>query len=66
MIEYPEDGATEKEAEKNGIPDFVLIRDLVRIVEVLNLDAQDFFSSKSVLSGSMALRCFGSPRFHRL
>jgi len=37
MIEYPDDDATEKEAEKHGIPEAVLVRDLVRIVEVLNL-----------------------------
>jgi hypothetical protein len=41
----------------------VLIRDIVRIVEVLNLRAERFFNKHSVLSGSMALRCFGSPRF---
>jgi hypothetical protein len=63
MIEYPDDTATEAEAEKHGIPEPVLIRDLVRIVEVMNLKAQGFFGSKSVLSGSMALRCFNSPRF---
>ena len=63
MIEYPDDGAAEKEAAKHGIPEPVLIRDLVRIVEVMNLAKQDFFGTKSVLSGSMALRCFHSPRF---
>lgn len=41
----------------------VLIRDVVRVVELLNLRAKRFFNKRSVLSGSMALRCFGSPRF---
>jgi len=63
VIEYPEDDATEKEAERHGIPEPVLVRDLVRIVEVMNLGKQGFFSAASVLSGSMALRCFHSPRF---
>jgi hypothetical protein len=63
VIDYPDDDAIEKEAERHGIPDPVLIRDLVRIVEVINLAAQSFFGAKSVLSGSMALRCFNSPRF---
>jgi hypothetical protein len=31
--------------------------------EVKNLADRDFFNRKSVLAGSMALRCFGSPRF---
>lgn len=63
MIRYPDDQATEAEANRHGIPDFVLIRDLVRIVEVLNLAEQDFFGKQSVLAGSMALRCFNTPRF---
>jgi hypothetical protein len=63
VIRYPDDQATEAEAIRHEIPDFVLIRDLVRIVEVLNLAKQDFFGTESVLAGSMALRCFNTPRF---
>lgn len=63
MIDYPRDRDTAAAAEEHGIPAPVLVRDLVRIVEVLNLKQQDFFSKESVLAGSMALRCFGSPRF---
>jgi hypothetical protein len=63
VIGYPDDQVTEAEAIRHGIPDFVLIRDLVRIVEVLNLAKQDFFGTQSVLAGSMALRCFNTPRF---
>ncbi|OJU84375.1 MAG: hypothetical protein BGO11_16715 [Solirubrobacterales bacterium 70-9] len=63
MISYPDDEATENEAERHGIPEPVLIRDLVRIVEVLNLAGKEFFGGERVLAGSMALRCFHSPRF---
>lgn len=63
MIEYPDDDLVLQEAERHGLPEPVLIRDLVRIVEVMNLERQGFFGKESVLAGSMALRCFGSPRF---
>lgn len=63
MIEYPDDEGIEGEAVRHDIPDYVLVRDVVRIVEVLNLSHQDFFGPRSVLAGSMALRCFNSPRF---
>jgi hypothetical protein len=63
MIAYPDDRATRAEAEELDLPDVVVIRDIVRIVEVLNLKKKGFFNSKSVLAGSMALRCFKSPRF---
>jgi len=63
MIEYPDDEATEAESEKHGIPGEVLIRDLVRVIEVLNMKAKGFFGSRRVLAGSMALRFFNSPRF---
>jgi hypothetical protein len=56
MIDYPEDQATQEQAEKHGIPEPVLIRDLVRIVEVINLERKGFFGERSVLAGSMALR----------
>lgn len=63
MIEYPDDGAILDQVREHDIPADVLIRDLVRLVEVLHLDAQGFFSEDSVLAGSMGLRCFRSPRF---
>ncbi len=63
VIDYPNDRAIAAAAAKHGIPAPVLIRDLVRVVEVLNLKNQDFFSARSVLAGSMGLRCFDSPRF---
>lgn len=63
MIDYPEDRQLREQATRHDLQAPVLIRDIVRVVEVLNLRAQRFFNKDSVLSGSMALRCFGSPRF---
>jgi hypothetical protein len=63
VINYPRDQGIRQQAKVHGLPEPVLVRDLVRIVEVLNLKKQGFFAKRSVLSGSMALRCFGSPRF---
>ncbi len=63
MIRYPVDLDIHRQAREKAIPAPVLIRDLVRVVEVLNLKTKQFFGTKSVLAGSMALRCFGSPRF---
>jgi hypothetical protein len=62
-IAYPSDDQLSDAAEDTGIPIDVLIRDTVRLVEIRNLLARDFFAADSVLAGSMALRGFGSPRF---
>ncbi|HEY7934038.1 MAG TPA: nucleotidyl transferase AbiEii/AbiGii toxin family protein [Solirubrobacteraceae bacterium] len=63
MIDYPADQQLRDQASLHDLQAPVLIRDIVRVVEVLNLRAEKFFNKRSVLSGSMALRCFGSPRF---
>jgi hypothetical protein len=63
VIDYPEDDRLREQADEHGLQASVLIRDVVRVVELLNLRAREFFNKRSVLSGSMALRCFGSPRF---
>ena len=63
IINYPEDDRLRAQATRHDLQMPVLIRDIVRVVEVLNLKAKQFFNKDSVLSGSMALRCFGSPRF---
>jgi len=63
LINYPDDRATEAQADEHDIPVPVLVRDLVRVVEVLNLKRKGFFAPRSVLAGSMALRCFNTPRF---
>lgn len=63
MIDYPADEALLEAAGQADIPPEVLVRDLVRVVEVMNLSAKGFFNRRSVLAGSMALRSFGSPRF---
>jgi hypothetical protein len=63
MIDYPDDERLREQASLHDLQAPVLIRDVVRVVELLNLRAKQFFNKRSVLSGSMALRCFGSPRF---
>jgi hypothetical protein len=63
MINYPVDRAISEQTQIHGLSEPVVVRDLVRVVEVLNLKQQGFFNKDSVLAGSMALRCFGSPRF---
>lgn len=63
MIDYPTDRPIVEQAEKLALDETVLVRDLVRVVEVLNLKQEGFFNKESVLAGSMALRCFESPRF---
>jgi len=63
VIEYPDDDVIGKGSRRHAIPETVLVRDLVRVVEVMNLERQGFFGKESVLAGSMALRCFKSPRF---
>jgi hypothetical protein len=62
LLELPDDERTEAEAQRLGLDEAVLVRDVVRLVEVQNLADRGFFNAKSVLAGSMALRCFGSPR----
>jgi nucleotidyltransferase AbiEii toxin of type IV toxin-antitoxin system len=62
-ISYPSDEELRQAAVRTGIPVAVLLRDVVRVVEVANLREQGFFGKRSVLAGSMALRNFGSPRF---
>jgi hypothetical protein len=63
VINYPPDRRILEQATEQDLPNAVLVRDLVRVVEVLNLKRQGFFGKHSVLAGSMALRSFGSPRF---
>lgn len=63
MINYPTDQDLLKVAAEHDIPPEVLVRDIVRVVEVINLERKGFFNERSVLAGSMALRSFGSPRF---
>lgn len=62
-VSYPSDDDLRAASARTGIPVEVLLRDVVRVVEVANLREQGFFGQRSVLAGSMALRNFGSPRF---
>jgi hypothetical protein len=55
MIDYPQDDRLREQVKQHDLQAPVLIRDVVRVVEVLNLRAQRFFNKRSVLSGSMAL-----------
>lgn len=63
MINFPDDQSAAAWARSHKMPIESLMRDIARLVEILNLDAQGFFHERSVLSGSMALRSFGSTRF---
>lgn len=63
VIEYPEDADLLRAERETDVPAGVLVRDIVRIVEVMNLLRKGFFNKRSVLAGSMALRSYGSPRF---
>jgi hypothetical protein len=60
VIDYPDDRDVLAQARALGIPAPVLIRDIVRIVEVLNLRKENFFGPRGVLAGSMGLRVYGS------
>jgi hypothetical protein len=62
-LRFPSDDQLDEAARNSGIPLAVLIRDTVRLAEIRNLRDREFFDHDSVLAGSMALRCFGSPRF---
>jgi hypothetical protein len=62
-LALPEDERTSAESERLGLDEVVIVRDVVRLVEVVHLQDQEFFSTHSVLAGSMALRTYGSPRF---
>lgn len=63
LLNLPDDELTSAESERVGLSDAVIVRDVVRLVEVEHLRQQEFFNERSVLAGSMALRSFGSPRF---
>jgi hypothetical protein len=47
MIDYPEDERLREQAKQHDLQAPVLIRNIVRVVEVLNLRAQRFFNSEA-------------------
>jgi len=63
VIAYPDDAELLEWANAHSLPPASVLRDVARLVEILNLRHRGFFDSRSVLAGSMALRAFGSPRF---
>ena len=62
MIRFPTTELITERARALRVPLPVIVRDLARIVEILNLREQDFFAKDSVLAGGMALRAYGSHR----
>lgn len=63
MIRFPDSDLLAKLAGRLGLPVAVIVRDLARYVEILNLRDKDFFDPKhSVLGGGMAMRTYGSQR----
>lgn len=61
VIDYPSDRPIAAQAKAHDLPEPVLVRDLVRVVEVLNLKQQDFFHEKSVLAGRQGAARFEEP-----
>lgn len=63
MIRFPDSDLLARLAGRLGLPVPVIVRDLARYVEILNLRDKDFFDPKhSVLGGGMAMRTYGSQR----
>lgn len=63
MIRFPDSDLLARLAPRLGLPVAVIVRDLARYVEILNLRDKDFFDPKhSVLGGGMAMRTYGSQR----
>jgi hypothetical protein len=63
LIRFPDSDLLARLAGRLGLPVPVIVRDLARYVEILNLRDKDFFDPKhSVLGGGMAMRTYGSQR----
>jgi hypothetical protein len=62
VIRFPDTDRLVERAGRLRVPVPVVVRDLARIVEILNLREQGFFGARSVLAGGMAMRTFGSQR----
>lgn len=62
MIRFPKTEVIEARARALQVPLPVIVRDLARIVEILNLREQGFFDKDTVLAGGMAMRTYGSQR----
>jgi hypothetical protein len=62
VIRFPKTELIADRARALQVPLPVIVRDLARIVEILNLREKNFFYKDSVLAGGMALRAYGSHR----
>jgi Nucleotidyl transferase AbiEii toxin, Type IV TA system len=62
VIRFPATELITERARALKVPLPVVVRDLARIVEILNLREKNFFAKDSVLAGGMALRAYGSRR----
>jgi hypothetical protein len=63
LIRFPDSDLLARLAGRLGLPVAVIVRDLARYVEILNLRDKGFFDPKhSVLGGGMAMRTYGSQR----
>ncbi len=60
VIRFPTTELITERARALKVPLPVVVRDLARIVEILNLREKNFFAKDSVLAGGMALRAYGS------
>ncbi len=60
MIRFPSLDVIEERSNKLRIPLPVVVRDIARLVEILNLKEKGFFDARSVLAGGMAMRTYGS------
>lgn len=62
MIHFPSLELIEDRSSRLRIPLAVVVRDIARLVEILNLNEKGFFDARSVLAGGMAMRTYGSQR----
>lgn len=62
MIRFPKTERLVERARELRVPIPVVVRDLARTVEILNLRDRGFFDARNVLAGGMAMRTFGSQR----
>jgi Nucleotidyl transferase AbiEii toxin, Type IV TA system len=61
-IAYPSDRQILDLARELRLPPAAIVRDIVRMVEVLHLVERGFLNDDCVLTGGMALRCYKSSR----
>ena len=60
---WPDPDDIERHAATHGLDEADIVRDIVRIVSIAHLVERGFLGDDCVLTGGMALRLRGSPRF---